>query len=260
MSDYSSWETKVTQHFDVSSVAYGQAYGEESTVSHFFKRRQQTIMSLLKQLKRGKILDVGCGPGMMVEFCVREGYSYTGIDISPRMIELCRKKFIQLEAAEFLVGKLQALPFADASFDVLLCMGALEYVPIEEDGIAIKEMARIIKPGGVLIISFLNQNSPYWFWHQQIRSGYCRLKEVIKGQKVEEPPIRMFIERNRRQVLECNHFTVRDTIYVGFNVFLWPLDKFLSRAAVWSAERIEGLSRGPLRLLGTAFIIKAEKA
>jgi ubiquinone/menaquinone biosynthesis C-methylase UbiE len=262
-----SWEQKVIRHFDGSAPFYGDSYRGDSAGSHFFQTRQKIIMSLLSNLSGGALLDIGCGPGLMAEPCGNQGFTYCGIDISERMIAECRHRPGKPQSASFLVGKMQGLPFTDNYFDVLLCMGALEYVPAAEETVARMEMLRVVKPGGLLIISHLNRLSPYWLWqrfvYQQIRAC-VRLARTCTRQAssrdAREVPIREFTERSSRQMLKVHDAVVTRKLYYGFNIFLPPFDNRFPRLALWTSSKLEGLCNGALGRLAMAFIIVAKKA
>jgi 2-polyprenyl-3-methyl-5-hydroxy-6-metoxy-1,4-benzoquinol methylase len=267
----SSWEEEVIQHFDENAGSYRDAYEGELPPAHFFKRRQEIIMSLLSSLSRGKLLDVGCGPGLMAGPCTNQGFLYFGTDISKRMIGECRQMSSSPHSASFLVSKMQSLPFSDNFFDVLLCMGALEYVPATQEVAARTEMIRVLKPGGLLIISHLNQLSLYWLWdrfvYKKIRSIVGPIKVALKSvvfggpqrYNVEEVPIREFTVNSSRHILASHGATVIETLYFGFNVFPPPLDRKFPRAALWAAKVSESVLNRRLRGLAMAFIIMARK-
>jgi ubiquinone/menaquinone biosynthesis C-methylase UbiE len=202
----------------------------------------------------------------MAEPCSNQGFTYYGIDISERMIKECHHRIGKLKSAGFVVGKMQGLPFADDYFDVLLCMGALEYVPVADEAMARMEMLRVVKPGGLLIISHLNRLSPYWLWkrfvYQQVRA-FARLFKTYKRaaplSEANEVPIREFTERSSRQMLKVDHAAVTQRLYYGFNIFLPPFDSRFPRLAAWTSEKLEGLCNGALGRLAMAFIIVAKK-
>jgi SAM-dependent methyltransferase len=125
-------------------------------------------------------------------------------------------------------------------------MGVLEYV--REHTLAIEELVRVLKPGGVVIISLLNKISPYRLvWGLRRTLGRERFPDT------------MFTEWYCRSLLVAKGLRVVDLLYYDFNVFLPPLDRRYPRRAVRTSEKLEPLSRGLLRWLGTAFLVKAEK-
>ncbi|MDB5526933.1 MAG: methylase involved in ubiquinone/menaquinone biosynthesis [Devosia sp.] len=96
-----------------------------------------------------RVLEVGCGTGSNLWFAAREGFSVAGIDGAASAIEYARQRF----AAEGLGGDLQvadftALPFDDASFDLVIDRAALTCVGRSVLEASVAEIARVLRPGG----------------------------------------------------------------------------------------------------------------
>ncbi len=95
------------------------------------------------------ILECGCGTGLILERLAQFARRATGIDLSPGMLELARSR--GLDAVE---GSVTSLPFDDGSFDVTCSFKVLAHVP--DIGQALAEMARVTRPGGVIVAEFYN--------------------------------------------------------------------------------------------------------
>lgn len=93
-----------------------------------------------------RVLDVGCGPGEQMLELLRRGHEPVGIDPDPECVETVRS--YELEAVQ---GFAEHLPFADASFDGVISKVVLPYT---KSAIAMKEIARVLKPGGRARFSF----------------------------------------------------------------------------------------------------------
>lgn len=92
-----------------------------------------------------RVLEVGCGTGDFTERVQRElGVDLVAMDLSPRMVELTRGRGIDAR-----VGDIEAIPFADESFDCVLANRVLYHVPDLDRGVA--EIARVLRPGGRLV-------------------------------------------------------------------------------------------------------------
>lgn len=104
--------------------------------------------------QRPKMLDAGCGTGHWTEWFIQQGFELTGTDISPVMLELARSKNID---AMFLKADSSALPFPNEHFDTLASVTMLEFVDDAE--IVLKEMIRVLKKGGSMLLGCLNANS-----------------------------------------------------------------------------------------------------
>jgi ubiquinone/menaquinone biosynthesis C-methylase UbiE len=96
----------------------------------------------------GDALDAACGTGRHTAALVARGYKTIGIDQSPEMVALARQK---APNAEFRIGYLENLPLADSSVDLAVCGLALTH--LRDLSVAIKELARVVRPGGRVIIS-----------------------------------------------------------------------------------------------------------
>lgn len=90
-----------------------------------------------------RVLDVCCGPGTATEECVRRGAIVTGIDLSEDMIAAAAAKGL---GADFRTGDAEALPFADQSFDCVICNFGILHLPEPERGMA--EAARVLAHDG----------------------------------------------------------------------------------------------------------------
>lgn len=102
----------------------------------------------LKKYPFQELLDVGCGTGPMIELLLKEfpDKSYTGIDLTPRMIEVAQEK--KLDHSRFLVGDSENLPFEKDTFDAVICTNSFHHYPNPQA--FINEASRVLKDGGSL--------------------------------------------------------------------------------------------------------------
>ena len=125
--------------------------------------REETVR--LAGIERGAtVLDVGCGTGSLTlranTLAGSEGQVY-GIDAAPEMIATARSK-AQAAGAEvnFQVGVIEALEFADGTFDRVLSSLMMHHLPDELKGRALAEVYRVLKPGGQLLIVDFDASAP----------------------------------------------------------------------------------------------------
>jgi MPBQ/MSBQ methyltransferase len=102
------------------------------------------------------VLDVGCGIGGSSRILARDyGFAVTGITISPQQVKRARELTPPNLTAQFLVDDAMALSFPDASFDVVWSVEAGPHMP--NKAIFARELMRVLKPGGVLVLADWNQ-------------------------------------------------------------------------------------------------------
>ncbi len=102
------------------------------------------------------VLDVGCGIGGSSRILARDyGFAVTGITISPQQVERARQLTPPGVNAQFLVDDAMALSFPDNSFDVVWSIEAGPHMP--DKAIFAKELLRVVKPGGILVVADWNQ-------------------------------------------------------------------------------------------------------
>ncbi len=98
------------------------------------------------------VLDVGCGTGVVALSAARNGATVTGADLTPALLEGARyNAALAGVAIDFQEADVEALPFADASYDVVLSQFGHMFGP--RPAVAIAEMLRVLKPGGVIAFS-----------------------------------------------------------------------------------------------------------
>lgn len=95
---------------------------------------------------RGHVLDVATGTGLVAAELLRRGFEVTGLDQSPGMLEVARRRFD--DRVELVEGSAESLPFADGGFDHLTVTYLLRYV--DDPGATLAELARVVGSGGVV--------------------------------------------------------------------------------------------------------------
>jgi SAM-dependent methyltransferase len=104
------------------------------------------------------VLEVGCGIGTDAAQFARAGATYAGVDATPIAVELARERFRQdqLEGS-FQVADATDLPFPDNSFDLVYSHGVIHHIDKTEQAIA--EMARVVRPGGTVLVMLYHRGS-----------------------------------------------------------------------------------------------------
>lgn len=133
--------SRIREFYD--SEYYGAEAGEGALPWH-----TRRVAARLGDLRDKAVLDVACGRGEWLALLGAGGTArVAGIDLSQRAIDSCRRRMPQ---GEFHCGPAETLPFADASFDLVTCMGSLEHF-LDKPG-ALREMLRVSRPGARFLI------------------------------------------------------------------------------------------------------------
>ncbi len=130
---------------------------------------QELALKLVGPLSGKAVLDVGCGDGTLAtEFRNRGASIVIGCDPDPRMIaKATARTMAERDAMSYLPGRAEHLPFREQCFDVVTAVTVLCFV--EQRSRAVKEMARVLKPGGRLVIGGLGRWST-WAASRRVRA------------------------------------------------------------------------------------------
>jgi demethylmenaquinone methyltransferase / 2-methoxy-6-polyprenyl-1,4-benzoquinol methylase len=116
-----------------------------------------------------RVLDVATGTGAVAAELVARGCTVVGLDQSPEMLAVARERLAG--DVEFVEGRAEALPFADASFDALTVTYLLRYV--DDPEATLRELARVVRPGGTLAMLEFAVPHGAWrpLWELYVRVG-----------------------------------------------------------------------------------------
>lgn len=133
-------------------LANYEEYANES-LKNFAAReasKRYLLVEAVKELKPETVLDLGCGAGQeLLPFLEKTGAVCVGVDSAAELGKITSEMFGGENRAGFVRSEGERLPFSDESFDVVLCRVALPYMDNRK---AVGEIARVLKPGGVLLL------------------------------------------------------------------------------------------------------------
>ncbi len=135
---------------------------DEGGIYKMCKKDYPDVLAELEKEEFTDLLDCGCGPAPMLRL-LHEKYPekhFTGIDLTPEMIEVARKK--NMQDVELVVGDCEKLPFADASFDAVICCHSFHHYPNVQD--FFDSVYRVLRPGGRLVLRDMTMNTAAVRW------------------------------------------------------------------------------------------------
>ena len=106
-------------------------------------------------MRKAELLDIGCGGGFTSNFLAKKGYKVTGIDLATPSLDVA-KKHDHTHSVRYLMADAYQLPFVNESFDVVCALDMLE------PELVIKEVQRVLRPGGYFYFHTFNRN--FWSW------------------------------------------------------------------------------------------------
>ena len=163
-----------------------------------------------------RVLDVACGTGVVAVTAARRGANVRGLDLSPVLLEHARRNAQTAGVdIEFSEGDVEALPYADASFDVVFTSNLLEHLPSKSDvEELLRDVSRVLKRGGHLIALGPNLRflpGEYWdFWDHHTGITDRSLVELLSTLDFSVADcIPRFLPYTTRSALPCTPWLVR---------------------------------------------------
>ena len=214
----------IKHEFDTFIVNYREEQtkylGPTGENSHYFlklkaRKLQEWVAKHLNYTPK-KILDFGCGDGAMTNEVKKLFPNSTiyGVDPSSESIEIAKKEYPEIP---FYVSRTTVPFFENNLFDVIYCAGVFHHIPYKEHADYIRELSRIVRPGGLLVLFELNPLNP-------------GTQFIFIGHPMEVNAKMLFPWYTKKIT---SHFTYKETIFYCFFPhflrFLRPLEKWLTK-------------------------------
>lgn len=191
-----------------------------------------------------KVLDVGCGNAYVLARYASQGAEVNGIDITEAAIEISKKRFKNNGLKGFFqLADAEKLPFPNNTFDLVCSMGVLHHVPNTQS--ALKEIFRVLKPGGKFIGMFYHRNSARFH-------VYFRAQSLLRNKPMEEvvnendgkgnPKAAVYTKKQLLNILPpferielfVDYLPTRDIILKGSHLFPKNIFKSLAKFIGWN--------------------------
>lgn len=160
------------------------------------KRLKVVFLDLLKgvSLKNKKFLEIGCGLGYFSLEALNRAAKVTAVDVGKNLVAITKNR---VRKGKFIVASASELPFRNNSFDIVLCTEVIEHV--DNQKAAFKEMFRVLKKGGYLVLTTPNKlfkplfdflsltktrvykGNEKWFFYKEIKGIFKKRKaDIVK--------------------------------------------------------------------------------
>lgn len=223
-----------------------------------FVAQKRLVVGMLAEA-RGRLLEVGCGPAVMTPDLLAMGFQVQGVDVSPEMLRRARLRMAGHPLAQrcrFSAGDFEQLAFPDACFDAVLAMGVLEYLP--SYGRALRNAARVLKPGGIAVFTLPNRASSYHLagsFYEGVRGMARRLRG--RPRPAGCVPNRCLPWAFDRELERAGLEPVESA---ACNFIFFPLKEWRPALSDSLNRALDPLARWRLaRLLGAQYVVKARR-
>ena len=143
--------TQTRTAYDLVAADYADLLRDDLAGSPYDRAMLGVFAEQIADGGGGLVADLGCGPGRIAGYLAGLGMDVTGIDLSPGMVDVARREHPGLR---FEVASMAALPFADAELAGALAWYSIIHTPEERQGELFAEFARVVRPGGLLLLAF----------------------------------------------------------------------------------------------------------
>lgn len=267
-------QKQVNAYFQFQASYWQDVYTIRGVQAEIIQDRHTAVLNWIDDLALApgaQVLEIGCGTGFMAIALSQRGLRVHGIDSAEAMIDLARQNAVGFGTApamlSFEVGDVYSLPYEDASFDLLIAIGVLPWLDRAE--LAVREMARVTKPGGSIILTTANRAGLASLLDPTISPVLQPLKLRLKrvcvrlGLRQSSPAMVFQSSRAIDSVLQRMDFAKVKEMTRGFGFSLFrhavlpePLGAALNRWLQHLADRgVFGL-----RSTGMAYIVMARKS
>jgi len=230
--------------YDGTSETWRAAYSSREPFGQQLNRRRDAVVAAVEQRlqsKRVRILDAGCGTGEVTKLLRAAGHEVMALDVSQDMLLEARRQRTPDSGtagrSAYVRGSVATLPIQSRSFDVVVCVGVMGHLMRRRSGaevldtavLAIRELARVLRPGGFLVVTAPNMLRMHWLLDPvQLRRALRHRRSVTDldatdggggERRVHREGTRRWAPWEWRRFLTAHGFRIVGNRGVGFGPF-----------------------------------------
>lgn len=265
---WESWNDVYEGHYDAT-------VNTTSDIPH----RRSIILRLMDEHAGNntlRVIDVGCGTGVLLKDILEHGHYAVGVDISEKMVEVTRLATSELFPGKSicLQGDIESLPFESESFDCVICAGVLSHQTSNRDSVS--EISRIVKKDGIVLVTLPNylklRNLLDLYYYFLLFSRL--MSKVFSSRPISKPGINRFVGYNPtlhqyyygqlNDLFRANELNVRETVSCGYGpLTFWKKEIFPLGFSMKLSNFIEKVASikllGVLKILANSWVICLKK-
>ncbi len=246
------WAAGIAADMDSKSDTYVDKYDRRTRASNGFLIRRERALEMAGDAP-GRVLEAGCGPGVVSPILSERGIDTHGVDLSAGQLQTAAERDPN---TLYVQGDLERLPYRSGMFDTIMLLGVFEYVERPES--VARELARVMKPGGRLVVSVPNARGLERLWTHYAYLPFSRLAKRTLGRPVSAYSRRLYSLNSLAALLERAGLHVEQTSFFDVVLAAPPLDRLLGDGTPRIATSLEKRLHGRLRrLLASQIIVSA---
>jgi ubiquinone/menaquinone biosynthesis C-methylase UbiE len=247
--DSEGWAAGIAADMDAKSDTYVDKYERRTRASAgFFTRREHALE--MAGGTPGRVLEAGCGPGVVAPMLSDLGVDTHGVDLSAGQLQTAARRDPR---TLYVQGDLERLPYRSGMFDTIMLLGVFEYVERPES--VARELARVMKTEGRLIVSVPNARGLERLWVHYVYLPSSRLAKRMLGKPVPSYSRRLYSLGTLAALLEKAGLRIEQARYFDVVLAAAPLDRLLGDGMPRVATSLEKRLQGRLRRVMTSQII-----
>lgn len=217
----------VYRYFHNATGHWNDVYEGGDMEALHLKLRMENVLARIDGLglpEGARVLDLGCGAGLMTVELLRRQLRVDAFDISDNMLKAAEKNCREagfLEGVSFVQGDAEELNFPDGQFDLVVSMGLIGYVPDWEN--VVQMVSHVIKPDGHIVLTFqAKYGLSYLLNPRMLRLGTIKNFVLRKSPSKRIPQEDRYSGRSFKGTLENHGFVIVSDCTIGFGPF-WIL-------------------------------------
>lgn len=240
---------QAADYFESVSGDYAQRYGSRGLWHrHFMDGRRRIALRFLDEVQDGVVADVGSGPGPLTAALAARGVGVVALDRAPGMVRRAGTGGARAVRADAL-----ALPLRDGCCAAAVALGLASYV--EDLAGLMREMARVVRPGGTVVVSVATSTSPDWLLRRMLRAparalGFRGL--LTSGVELRTRGPAAWRAAAGEAGLEIEEIR-------GHDYTLFPVSRLLPGPSVALSRAVEALRRGAAPVLASEVVLRLRK-
>jgi ubiquinone/menaquinone biosynthesis C-methylase UbiE len=269
-------QQEVNQYFESSSEHWEKIYGGDQLLPRIYQERHNTSLAWIRKLglrKDARILEIGCGAGLMSVALAKDGYTVDAVDSTPAMLDMtsrCARDQGVENRIRLHLADVHALTFEARTFDLVIAIGVLPWLHSER--IAVEEIHRVLKHRGYLLVTADNNarlirildplSCPLFSPLRRIA------KRLLRRSGRSSPTMGFQAKRHDRngvhRLMNRSGFQELQTCTIGFGPFtFFGKGMFPDSTGIGLHRRLQTLASregwSPLRWTGSHYVVLAAK-